>query len=311
MTGFSIFEEGIIPKLREEHGFETIDYKFKRGARAISSEYLMGRKVKRQVKKHGYDRVFVPAHTQMINIDPCEISADIVPYVHDALVLTTPFYSFVFNLKGRMWAGNVKKCSKILAGSKTTKKDLENRLGIGKEIKVVYQGTGFQEAESVDGFDSRDIDLLYVGTLRERKNPEVIKKTARMAESHGINMVAVNRTELDVACTQKKAVSRSQLEEIYRNTKYYLHPSHAEGFGRGPIEAQSRGAVPIAKDNPINREILGDSCIFSANPQEIINTISNRAKNSWAQKSDESIRNAERYSFDQATEKISRYVKGR
>jgi len=303
-TGFTSFEKGIIPYLLEDERFEPIDYTFHGGVRAITSELLLGRKVRKADEKNDFDVIFVPTHTQMMNIDQEKIDAKVVPYIHDMLVLSSGFYNFIYNLKGRLWLKNTKKCDYIFSASEFTADDLVYRGGYTGKIDTVYQGAGFDTPEEIPDYENRDIDLIYVGEMITRKDPESLKQVAKKAKEKGLKMVAVNREELELPCETHSNISNEELKELYQNTKYYIHPSLMEGFGRCPVEAQSQGAVPIALDNQINNEVLDAAFISFEEPGDVIQTVKETTEEEWKEYSKKSLENSKRFDFQKTRRKI-------
>jgi glycosyltransferase involved in cell wall biosynthesis len=305
-TGFTSFESGILPYLLEDERFESIDYTFHGGVRAITSELLLGRKVKKADQKNDYDVIFVPTHTQMMNIDQEKIDAQVVPYIHDMLVLSSGFYNFIYNLKGRLWLKNTKKCDFIFSASDFTADDLVYRGGYTGEIQTVYQGAGFDTPEEIPDYENRDIDLIYVGEMINRKDTESLKQVAKKAEEKGLKMVAVNREELDLECEQKINVSNEELQKLYQRAKFHIHPAFIEGFGRGPVEAQSMGTVPIARDNDINNEILRDAFIQFKDPENAVELVKEMKASEWKEYSQKALKNSETYDFENTREQIKK-----
>ena len=303
-TGFTSFEKGIIPYLLEDERFEPIDYTFHGGVRAITSELLLGRKVRKADEKNDFDVIFVPTHTQMMNIDQEKIDAKVVPYIHDMLVLSSGFYNFIYNLKGRLWLKNTKKCDYIFSASEFTADDLVYRGGYTGKIDTVYQGAGFDTPEEIPDYENRDIDLIYVGEMITRKDPESLKQVAKKAKEKGLKMVAVNREELDLECEQKVNISDEQLQELYQRAKFHIHPAFIEGFGRGPVEAQSMGTVPIARNNDINNEILQNAFIEFQNSENVVELVENIKATEWKEYSQKALKNSERYDFKNTREQI-------
>lgn len=307
-TGLESFEEGVVPFLLEDERFEPIDYSFRGGARAITTEYFLGRKVRKANKKNQYDAIFVPTHTQMMNIDPEDIGTTVIPYIHDMLVLSSAFYNYIYNLKGRLWIKNILECENIFAASHFTAKDLRERAGYTGDITVVYQGAGLKPADTPIAYHNRPIDLLYVGEMKRRKDPESLKQMADLSQDEGIKMVAVNREKLDLNCEQHIDISNKELQHLYDKTKYYFHPSFIEGFGRCPIEAQSRGTVPIARDNDINNEILDDAFLPYDSPRSALTHIRSTDENKWQTLSEKSIQNSKRFNFQDTATQIKRFL---
>lgn len=269
-NGLQKFESQIAPYLLE-NGFEAIYHNHNN---PTSWSYPFSQtveiwKASKKLKKEAesYDQIFLPAQNRL-TVNPENLDAQIVPYVHDIYPYTAHLYrenqsTFKYIIRmvqsaiGQEYMDNLVKLDKVIVSSARTKRDLKTRTSFKGDIEVVHQGVagGLNEKPSTD---NRDIDLLYVGTLRTRKNPELVRKVFEKAHSKGYNVVSVNYEELDLPGKHYTDVSEEKLRGIYRRTKYYLHPAFIEGFGRGAVEAQRYGAVPLGLDQPLNHEILGD-----------------------------------------------------
>ena len=64
------------------------------------------------------------------------------------------------------------------------------------------------------------------------------------------------------AIRQLRGVSRRELAALYRRAVLVLLPSEAEGFGLPVIEALACGAVVVASDLPVLREVGGDGAVY-------------------------------------------------
>ena len=61
---------------------------------------------------------------------------------------------------------------------------------------------------------------------------------------------------------QVRGIQPAQLAELYRRAAVILQPSEAEGFGLPVIEALACGAIVVASDIPVLREVGGDAVIY-------------------------------------------------
>jgi glycosyltransferase involved in cell wall biosynthesis len=65
-----------------------------------------------------------------------------------------------------------------------------------------------------------------------------------------------------LAIRQLRGLDRKSLAALYRRAALVLLPSQAEGFGLPVIEALACGAVVVASDIPVLREVGGDGAIY-------------------------------------------------
>jgi glycosyltransferase involved in cell wall biosynthesis len=58
------------------------------------------------------------------------------------------------------------------------------------------------------------------------------------------------------------AVSRKQLEWLYKNASLFIYPSFAEGFGYPPVEAMKYGTPVLASATSSIMEVCGDAVMY-------------------------------------------------
>jgi glycosyltransferase involved in cell wall biosynthesis len=118
--------------------------------------------------------------------------------------------------------------------------------------------------------------LLHVGSLVPRKNPSFLLETfARCRRAFpDLLLVQVGGTwtvdqealvdalGVRAGIVRLHGITRSHLAVLYRGAAAVLVPSVAEGFGLPLIEALSCGALVIASDLPVLREVAGDAAVY-------------------------------------------------
>jgi len=211
---------------------------------------------------------------ELMLFDPNDVDAKVIAYVHDIGPSVTGFFPISMDILTRRYINRIKQCSIVICASKATRDDLRYRIGFTGNTHVIYQGINYEDTNGVNN----DIDILYVGSFQPRKDPSLIKESFNMATDNGYRCVAVNYQKIDVSGEVYVDISEQELQTLLGQTRYYLHPSRFEGFGRGPVEAQAHGAIPLAKDIPINNEILGTKgkawkSIDSSSPNQILDFI--------------------------------------
>jgi glycosyltransferase involved in cell wall biosynthesis len=184
------------------------------------------------------------------------------------------------------------RATRIIAVSNSTRRDLENIVGIDPErITTVYSAPDpvFREVEQDEGqaeailqrYSIQPPFILYAGTIRSHKNVgrlvEAFAVVRAELESHpefrDLKLViigdelsrypAVRRT---VAATRIAPsvrflgfVPEETLRVFYRAATVFAFPSLSEGFGLAPLEAMACGTPVIASDLPALVEAVGDA----------------------------------------------------
>lgn len=118
--------------------------------------------------------------------------------------------------------------------------------------------------------------LLHVGSNIPRKRIDVLLDVFAAVRKSiaGIRLVQVGgpwpppllaqieRLGIGADIAQVRGLSREQLAELYRRAAAVLVPSESEGFGLPVIEALACGAVVIASDIPVLREVGGEAVVY-------------------------------------------------
>jgi len=155
---------------------------------------------------------------------------------------------------------------KMIAVSERTKKDLE-RIGVGKEIKIIPNGIDFGKIEGI-GASDEESDVIFAGRLIKEKNVDVLIKAVRLVKK-GIP---------DVKCViigegpEQKGLERlvynlglknnieftgflDDYEEVIsrmKSSKVFVLPSTREGFGIVALEANACGLPVITVNHKRN-----------------------------------------------------------
>lgn len=316
--GVDIFERNVIPPLLEHEGVEPIEYNTTDTYQTPEhhwflgylGRYKRGRQIVKAIRNGGHEKVFLPFQ-ELLTFDPSTLDSQIIPYVHDVIPATTTFAGPIPTFLARRYVRNLIECELVLCASEQTKADIMNRTAFNAQAEVIYQGV--EPRGPIEGLDPK-YDLMYVGSLHERKNPTFLRKCIEQATDYGFECIAVlneNADGTDVPCEVRNGVTDETLQELYASSRYYLHPSKQEGFGRPPIEAQSAGTPAIALNTPINREILGrngDGWLQVANPQDVLEVLQETSPAEYARLRDAAIVNAERFDWESTCDAICNYL---
>lgn len=166
----------------------------------------------------------------------------------------------------------VRRSAVLLCVSEQTRTDLVARHPeAADKAQVVWLGPGILSDE--DGWqDGRPGRLLLVGGA-ERKRNELTAEVLRhlpdglVTAVVGVGVSPQCQASCEAvlgagACTWLSRISDSELAEQYRHASYYAHFGLHEGFNLPFVEALRSGAVVVAIDQPLTREILADSAIL-------------------------------------------------
>ncbi len=214
---------------------------------------------------------------------------------HDMLFLLFPQKHNILKRFFYCWMLPIaaKKAERIIAVSSSTKKDIMKLLNISSEkIRVIYLGIGSLyhplEKKEVEDFRRKEeifgSFILYVGTLKKRKNVLNIIRAYKKIKEKGIKekLVIVGNKSGEYQNIYK-AVKRSKLEKdvffsgyvdeallpFYYNSAFlFIYPSLYEGFGLPILEAMASGTPVITSNVSSLPEVVGDAAIL-VNPNNI------------------------------------------
>ncbi len=233
----------------------------------------------------GFDVFFAPAH-----YSPKFIFTKLVVAIHDLSHFHFPKEFLKKDLyKLKNWTKeSVEKAEKIIAVSKTTKKDLIKFYNLPDEkIKVIYNGwekTQVKPKKTKINLKPKKY-CLFVSTIQPRKN------IARLAQAFD-KFKKQTRSDLRLVIAGKKGwlwkdifrqieklenkdqiiftgyVDDAELAWLYKNALFFIHPSLYEGFGLPVLEAFSWGLPTACSFTGSLPEIAGEASIYF-NPLDI------------------------------------------
>jgi glycosyltransferase involved in cell wall biosynthesis len=118
--------------------------------------------------------------------------------------------------------------------------------------------------------------LLHVGSCIPRKRIDVLLSVFAMVRQRFADLVLVQiggrwteaqqeqieRLGIGPAVLQARGLARDRLAALYRRAAVVLQPSEAEGFGLPLAEALACGAIVVASDLPVLREVGGPAAVY-------------------------------------------------
>ena len=195
----------------------------------------------------------------------------------------------------RRYIRQVRSADRILAISRATAEDLQERLGIAPErIDVVYPVVA--PPVSIRRTEAHEPTFLFVGALDPHKQPELAMRAfaqfhARSGLGHlrfiGPSDHSQQRRLHDLAAQLGVAgsisiegrLSDDDLENAYATATALLSTSRIEGFGLPPVEAALRNVPVIAVETAAAIETLaGVATIVPAQPEAIAEAMAHPIK---------------------------------
>lgn len=181
---------------------------------------------------------------------------------------------------------SIKKATKIIAVSKTTKKDIMKNYGINEDkINVIYNGfekTAVVKTSAVEEQSGKTTEvkkyILFVGTIQPRKNLEVLidafEKFSQVNKDFKLVIVGKKGWLYESIFEKVKALGLEdkviftghivdeELIGYYKNAFCLALPSLYEGFGIPVLEAMSYGCPTIISMTSSLPEIGGDASLY-------------------------------------------------
>ncbi len=229
--------------------------------------------------KKQLDVFFSPAHYL-----PRVCPVPTVVTIHDLSYLYFPedfLKKDLYQLKN--WTqSSISKATKVIAVSKTTKKDIEKAYGASQD-KVIVVYNGYEKIHtSAEGKLrvnlSRNPYILYVGTLQPRKNVTFLIEAFSKIKSSYPDMKLViagkkgwlyekifEKVEdlgLDDEIYFTDFITDNQLIFLYKNAFCLVLPSLYEGFGIPILEAMSFRCPVVSSFTAALPEIGGDAALY-------------------------------------------------
>jgi glycosyltransferase involved in cell wall biosynthesis len=246
-----------------------------------------------------WDNVQLPPFLKSDNIDifhspyyilPLIKSCKLVVTVHDLIFEIFPSdYSLWDRLSHRtVTRSAVQKADKVIVPSTCTKQDVMRLYGVPeKKIEVIYEAAddNFRPIDKPlakkaieQKYGIKDNFILYVGSIRPRKNIEkLVKAFYNLRKDYKSNFKLVvagkvgmridfngfiKRFGLENEVVHTEYVSDDDLPLLYNAAELFVYPSLYEGFGLPPLEAMACGTPVIASNIPSIAEVINDAGVL-------------------------------------------------
>lgn len=264
-----------LPKENQFFKYQIVKGKF------LWSQFFLPLKL---VFNKNIDVFFSPAH-----YSPRFLKIPLVVTIHDLSYLYYPHDFLKKDLyKLKNWTKNsLERAKKIIAVSKTTKKDIINHYHIPEyKIEVIYNGY----EKKISPLTSKDKEktkkwgliprkyLLYVGTIQPRKNLSLLIesfsvfskkfpdfKLAIVGKKGWLYNTIFNQVKnlnLEKKIIFTEYINDQTLAVFYKNAFCFVFPSLYEGFGLPVLESMSFNCPVISSFSSSLPEIGSDACLY-------------------------------------------------
>lgn len=168
----------------------------------------------------------------------------------------------------------LEQASKVIAVSAYTARIVEEKYRINpKKITVVHNAYHVVSNGNNNGRIFREKTVLFLGRITLQKGPDYFLEVARriIQEYKNVQFIMAGSGDMERQIMHKAAwyglgtkllfagfLNRQEVDSILAATDIFVLPSVSEPFGIAPLEAMSRGAVPIVSKNSGVSEIINN-----------------------------------------------------
>lgn len=189
---------------------------------------------------------------------------------------------FWFRAMARRILTGMQRAAVVFHSTAAVRDEIE-RHGLLDPGRLVHAPYGVAEEFTAEGEDPGETSeigeypfLLHVGSCIPRKRIDVLLDVfaAVRLQVPELRLVKVSgewsleqREQIDRLAIRDAIVHRTNLDRgtiarYYRRASLVLLPSEAEGFGLPVIEGLACGAIVVASDLPVLREVAGDAAVY-------------------------------------------------
>ncbi|HEV2948415.1 MAG TPA: glycosyltransferase family 1 protein [Gemmataceae bacterium] len=189
-----------------------------------------------------------------------------------------------FQAMSRRILRGMQKAAVVFCSTRITERRIL-QLGLIDQARLLYAPYGISPefvpspnypASEASHRPGNDPFLLHVGSCIPRKRIDVLlevfaKVRTRLPELRlvqvggqwtGEQLKQMTQLGIASAVRQFSGLDRETLAHFYRQARIVLQPSEAEGFGLPVIEALACGAMVVASDIPVLREVGSDAIVY-------------------------------------------------
>ncbi|MGL4494834.1 MAG: glycosyltransferase, partial [Beijerinckiaceae bacterium] len=202
--------------------------------------------------------------------------ARVIPYIHDLFLLTRPQE---LNWRARAYMAPslrlaLRRLKRFMVNSQCTDSELRRFVRADADIRLyrpaVRNVLGLDENRPATPRDKHSLKLLALGTIEPRKNLAAAASIVAALRTRGIaaTLDIIGREGWGGEADKLKArtgvmlhgyAPMEKIRALAAEADFFISTSHAEGLGLPLLEIQYAGLPVIAPDQPVFREVLGDS----------------------------------------------------
>jgi len=235
---------------------------------------------------HLYLHCIVPFRQEKLLFCPANIAPlyifkkkKLVITIHDMAFMTYPqSFSPLFRYYYRFVMPSViKRADAIITISNSSKREILNYFPkVEEKLEVIPLGV--ESVFSVDVNIEKKRQILYVGSLNERKNFRAVLEAFSLLEidcqlimvgsmSKNFTLDSKSSQVLNAAKKNnriifKEHIERTELIALYNTATLLIFPSFYEGFGLPPLEAMACGTPVITSNISSMPEVCGDAALY-------------------------------------------------
>lgn len=214
----------------------------------------------------------------------------------------------------------IKPLADVIIVDNTLLKDELAELGFGpQKISVNYPGIDLDYLRSVEVGDGRGYDGIFMARLHPSKGIFDLVKIWRLicGERPGAKLGIIGKGVAEVERDLKILIKTEGLEKniellgyledgaafaAIKSSKVFVFPSHEEGFGIAPLEAQALGLPVVTWNLPVFAEVFpkGMVKVEMGNVENFAKVVLNLLTNpsDYEKLSDEAVVNASQFEWD-------------
>ncbi len=226
---------------------------------------------------------FPPSLLASVFADRC------LPYIHDLFLISRPAD---LNARARLYMAPafraaVRRLPRFLVNSETTRDELRLHCRADAKIQLyrpaVRNVFGLNDAGRAERETSESLKLIALGTIEPRKNllaaADIVSalraRGQRDARLEIVGRLGWGEDAAKLAATPGVTLHgylpTDRTRELLDAADALISTAHDEGLGLPLLEAQYGGLPAIAPDQPVFREVLGDSGLL-IDPADAIST---------------------------------------